>query len=700
MAKWRGWLVLLTAVGFLLIPVLRAEQPMTLENADLLVTLSPQHGGLLSVQSKQGGVSYLGDLQQAGWFRIQVPLPHWEGHAAASQDLKTVTVRKRGPDSVELKTSKLQSAEGTYPISFTLTLRLERDNLVCRLSLQNQSQNTVDRIIFPILDVPAAADSSESLVMPHSILPLKATFSENIVRTEHNPFDFLDPIGGWFHGDAKISAKAFNYPDTLPTAWFTFTGDAKGIGFEVRDKQFQYQKFIIERRLHRDTKSREANRRDYELSWNWYPLVRPGATWESPEVYIKFDKGDWHGIAAQHRDWQKVWIRRPIIAPKLKSSIGWMSRAVSSYDEIPAIARQGVEVGAPYFIVYHWSQTGPAGQVYGTYPRADLGGLEALQRNLKKARELGSHPLAWLNATLSGDGTLDHLKQGKNWVVKDRWGGGIAGGQWGYGPNNVVWLEFDPSGSKDLLLDTIRRFIEDYHFSGFEMDQAYKFYASYRDTDNIPPELAFSKGYGDFYTRAAELVKKHDPEGIIVGELYSDWLDQYVDSSWVFNGGPLEMPQLTRLRYRMPWMTVPVRAVATSQGHANQAFMMNAPLDIFDDLAKQPDYTRHLQRLHALKKSTWQYFYEGEFSDGEGFSLQGSGQVVAKSYRNPKSLTVVVINTGGTPQETTLRPAEEFTSANVRRYFMDGRTETQGAASEMPLKLAAFEVQVLAFEPK
>jgi hypothetical protein len=338
--------------------------------------------------------------------------------------------------------------------------------------------------------------------------------------------------------------------------------------------------------------------------------------------------------------------------------------------------------------------------VYGSYPRADLGGLEALQRNLLKARELGSHPLAWFNGTESGDATLGHLTQGKNMVVIDRWGGGIDGGQWSMGPSNVVWLELDPSGSKDLLYDTIRRFIEDYHFSGFESDQAYKFYLSYRDTSKIPPELAFTQGYGDFYTRAAALVKKHDPDGIIVGEGYSDWMDQYVDSSWIFDGGALNVPELSRVRYSLPWVTVPVRAVATDRGHANRAFMLNAPLDIYDDLTKYPDYAKHLKQLHALKKSTTHYFYQGEFSDGEGFSLQGAAPVVAKSYRDPagKFLAVVVVNTTGTSRETTLRPAADFASREIRRYYLDGRTETPKPVSEIRLELPAFDVQVLAFE--
>ena len=218
MAKRRGWLVVLLGLGFLPGRILGSDQPITLENSVLRVTLSPQHGTLLAVTAKQGGASYLGFFQQAGWFRIQIPLPYWEGHAAASREQKSLTVVRHGPDSVEFKTSQVHSSRGNYSISFKLSLRLERDNLLCRLSLQNQSRETVDRIAFPIPDVPAAADSNETLIMPQSILSLRGTFSKNDVRSEHSPFDTLDPLGGWFFDDPKISAKAYNYPDTLPTA--------------------------------------------------------------------------------------------------------------------------------------------------------------------------------------------------------------------------------------------------------------------------------------------------------------------------------------------------------------------------------------------------------------------------------------------------------------------------------------------------
>jgi len=373
------------------------SKQITLENSQLRVVLSAQSGTLISIDRKDGNLSYLGSSAQSGWFRVQIPLPDWEGHFTASKDLPTISVARKTADFVELQAAGLASKEGKYKIAARLSIRLEGDNIICALNLRNDSPQTIDRIIFPIVDVPPASDGNETIFTPNSsffqLLPLRLLFSPNDIQTTHNPFDSLDPMDlrAWFADDAKIPVKGINYPMDLPTAWLTYTEDKKGLGFDVRTKDFEFQKFVVERRLFRDTVSPTNNKRDYELGWNWYPLVKPGSTWQSPDVYIRCDQGDWHAIAKQHRDWLRTWITRPKPPKQLQQSIGWISRGIQSFDQIPAIAKSGVEIGAPYFIVYGWGDLlNEAGMTYDSYPKTEFGGVKGLQRNLEAAKKLGS----------------------------------------------------------------------------------------------------------------------------------------------------------------------------------------------------------------------------------------------------------------------------------------------------------------------
>jgi len=693
------------------------EKEITLENSSLRVVLSAKNGSLVSILRKDGDLSYLGSSAQSGWFRVQLPLSYWEGNSAASKDLPSVRVIKKTADAVELQASDLISGEGKYKVSSQLSIRLDGENIICSLSLRNDSPETIDRITFPIVDVPPASDGNETIYTPNSsffqLLPLKMLFSQNDIQTTHNPFDSLDPVDlrAWFANDPKIAVKGINYPMDLPTAWLTYTGDKKGLGFDVRTKDFQFQKFTLDRRLFRDAVSRANNKHDYELGWNWYPLVRPGTTWQSAEVYIKCDQGDWHSIAKQHREWLRTWITRPKPPEQLKESIGWISRGISSFDDIPSIAKSGVDIGAPYFIVYGWGDLMiHGGMTYDSYPKKEFGGVEALRRNLEAAKKLGSFPLAWFNGTTTVQSDMTHLQGGYKWAAVDRWGGLLLDGRWSlFSPGTPAtvndsdqWFEMDPStGAKDYLLDAERRFIE-YGFVGNEMDQAHKNYLSYRvHADGTGPELAFSKGYGDFFAKAQEIIKKNNPAGIMVGENPSELMNQYVDSTWIFEGGALNVPALTTWRYSWPWMTLPTRAIPTDRGHANRAFMMNAPLDIFDDLTNHPEYADHLRHLHNLKKSATDLFYQGEFSDQDGFTLASPAKdVMAKSYREPagKFTAIVIINSGSTGREATIRPDADIANAKVRHFYLDGRTESEPASSEMHLTLPPYDVQILDFE--
>lgn len=690
---------------------------ITLENSQLRVVLSARNGSLISVERKDGNLSYLGSSEQSGWFRVQIPLPYWEGHFAASKDLPTMSVARKAADSVEFQATGLSSKEGKYKISSRLLLRLEGDNLVCSLNLRNDSPQTIDRISFPIVDLPPASDGNETIFNPNGSLfalsPLHLFFSQNDIQTTHNPFDSLDPVDlrAWFANDPKISVKGINYPMDLPTAWVTYTGDKKGLGFDVRTKDFQFQKLTVERRLFRDSESRAKNHHDYELAWNWYPLVRPGAPWQSAEIYIKLDQGDWHAIAKQHRDWLRTWITRPRPPKELQQSIGWISRGIQSFDQIPAIAKSGVEIGAPYFIVYGWGDLlNEGGMTYDSYPKTEFGGVEALRRNLEAAKKLGSFPLAWFNGTTTVQSDMDHLLVGREWAAVDRWGGLLLDGRWSlFSPgivpavnNSDQWFEMDPStAAKEFLLDCERRFI-DYGFVGNEMDQAHKNYLSYRvHDDGTGPDLAFSKGYGDFFAKSQEIIKKANPAGIMVGENPSELMNQYVDSTWIFEGGALNVPALSTWRYSWPWMTVPTRAIPTDRAHANRAFLMNAPLDIFDDLSSHPEYADHLKHLHGLKMAASDLFYQGEFSDQEGFTLVSPQKdVMAKSYREltGKFTAIVIINSGSTAREATIRPDADIATEKIRHFYLAGRSESEPATGELHLTLPPYDVQILSFE--
>ena len=699
----------------------RSPADWTIANDQLVVTISGRTGGVASVQRKPNGPLFVNasDPAEALWLRM--PVPAWDGHGADGSAAGDIRALRRNGDSLTVRLAEFRTSAGQFAVEAEVRYRLEGDNLVASLRLVNHSDVVIDELAFPRLGAAPAAAGDETLFMPAGPVPLNAVFSPNRVRSHHDPFQRLDPtdMRGWFHLDPAIPAKGFDYPSgysPLHTAWASYHAGDGFIGWDARDRTAQTQYFVIERRLDRDTVSAAANTWTYGMSWHWYPRLSGGTTWESPEVYLKFGTGDWHPVARQHRDWLDTWVTKPRPPEAFQSSLGWISQGVTAFDEIPGLARRGLAVGAPYFIVYGWFGHGMNRLSYEYYPRDVLGGADALRRNLREARALGAYPLAWYNPTTTVASTPEHLLFGKDWVLVDRLGGMQVDGRWSlFDPDRpqttddaTVALNVDMGTPvKAYVLEGVRRMVEDYGFSGFEFDQAAKNYAAYSPNGGLSPERSYSEGMREIYQGAMEIVRANDPNGIILGEGISDHMNQFLDGSWLFEGGDdvlgangEGMLKSTLLRYSLPWVTFPTRAVPEDPGHANTAFLFNAPLDIFADPGAYPDYAAHLRRLHALKQRIYPRLFQGAFSDQEGFAFETDdpATVFAKSYIEECCTTVLVVNRAAKPQRARVEFPASRSAGALTEYGLDGSQRTAVDTRDANLELPPFGVSVLVYQ--
>ncbi len=201
----------------------------TLENDQLAVTLAERTGGVASVLRKSNGHLYTNPSALPEVLRLRIPVGLWDGHSAAGSQAPKIKVVRHAPGSVALRFGSFTTPAGQFPVEVEIDYRLEGDNLVAQLHLSNRGDRAIDRIVFPALDVSPAGSGDESIVMSSGPIPLKALFSENRVRTHHDPFQVLDPtdLRGWFTADPAYPAKGFDYPagfSPLHTAWIELSG--------------------------------------------------------------------------------------------------------------------------------------------------------------------------------------------------------------------------------------------------------------------------------------------------------------------------------------------------------------------------------------------------------------------------------------------------------------------------------------------
>ena len=163
----------------------------------------------------------------------------------------------------------------------------------------------------------------------------------------------------------------------------------------------------------------------------------------------------------------------------------------------------------------------------------------------------------------------------------------------------------------------------------------------------------------------------------------------------------MSLPQSTYSRYSLPWVTMPAGIFEPDARLVNEAFLLNAPLDVFLDLKAHPEFTNRLRRLQQLKQVVQRYLYDWNFSDDDGFTLRagaGSG-LLAKSYVAPdgRGIAVVVINNGAHAEEGALEIiGAERNAITVHRL---GQPDAAAAASSpVTLRLPAYDVNVFVVE--
>jgi hypothetical protein len=355
----------------------------TLENDQLAVSLSSQSAAIVSVVHKGNHTTYANPTSGTEIVRLQIPVGDWDGHSAAGGQADRFQAQRGSADSLTLTASRFKTSEGDFPIRLEIHCRLDGDNFVTRLRVTNRGTHTIDQIAFPMLQVEPAADGSEMLEMAEGPARLRDLFSQNTVHTHHDPFERLDPqdIRGWIYNDPAFSGKAFEYPSGffMHSAWLNYrAGTRRRLGRARPELQSQYA--VVERRLQRSRVSMAANRQTCQLSWRWFPLIRPGESCGIAGGVPEFDSGDWHEVARQHRNWLQTWLPRAAVAEKLQSSIGWISRGITAYEQIPAIARTRRRGRRAIFHHLRLVRQRHEQLSYDYFPQAMLGGESSLRR--------------------------------------------------------------------------------------------------------------------------------------------------------------------------------------------------------------------------------------------------------------------------------------------------------------------------------
>jgi hypothetical protein len=142
-----------------------ATNSSTLENDLIAVTLQHRSAAITSVSWKTAQTAFKNPADTAEVVRLRIPIGDWDGHDALGSQSEGFRVRDRSKDTITLETTRLETSEGEFPVSVAVRFRLEEDNLVAQVHVENRGSHSIDQVTFPMLDVGPAADASESITV-------------------------------------------------------------------------------------------------------------------------------------------------------------------------------------------------------------------------------------------------------------------------------------------------------------------------------------------------------------------------------------------------------------------------------------------------------------------------------------------------------------------------------------------------------
>lgn len=691
---------------------------MLFSNSDIEVRLDDTNGSITRLKDLRISKDYISKAEFARLFRLIVPSGNWQGRHINSWDQKVKGIERKGEREVTIIYESLLLGVDEFKIKAVVSLKLEGENINLRISLENNGKDVITDVIFPWLSgVGEAKDvKTDAFYLPAS------SSAERKIKSP------IEAIGGVNHFPWNRASykRSFRYPNQLATSWVDYGCEDYGLGMEVRNRDIQPQDFYVEKLVEKDKEDIKRNKIALSFGWCFFPHVKLGEVWTSPEIIIKLHEGDWHVVADKHRRWSEGWMIKPDVPADFARSLGWHfyfmkhqdGTIINTYEDFSKMAEGSLKAGIPNIMVFGWQRVGHDNYYpFGYYANEDWGGKEKLKEKLDQVRKMGVRVIPFFNATLLDTSTPEYEQYAHKWAVKSRTGGMYFGGDWsrsnfdvpvklclGLGSTNKAMLCCDicpDSESLPWALETARRIVTEYGFSNLQLDQiAHKMYLCYnQEHKHEKPQYASIRGYTKLLKNIRKMLREHNPDGVMIGEGFTDFAAQYCDSHWNWN--QLDFPEI--LRYSLPWFTYSHEIDANEYGDVNRCFLYKIMLDLKIDggdgyVSSYPKFCEHLKKLSELKKRLDDIYTFAYFRDEDGIDYSPRNSVVmAKAYKNEKKnkVGIVIVNCADKGEIIELSIGISSKCKDYTLYRLDGGVEVIPRKDTLQLNFSSYDVQVV-----
>jgi hypothetical protein len=705
-------------------------QSFCLENELYRLEFDADNGSLCQLHDKIAQIDVIAEPRLAESFRLLLPLPDMRANYILGTQQKTPQVeRLDGNDGLRIHwAGPLRNERGTFNLDMTIWIKFAGEEIQFRCEVQNRTPHSLTEVWYAMIGGMRGLGHGDDARDAELFLP------RGNRAWQHPIFRDFSNTGGPTLG-VLGGEHSFGYPGFTCMPWMSlFHPKLKRALYaaaleespRVKAIRFALEPGLAENRADGNwPRPEEVGDLPFGMTMNWvhFPHTKPGETFTSAPVVLRFHDGGWRESAELYRKWFSA--RYPVLKP----GSTWIRRETTllhimfmlpedninlRFADIPRWARDAKERRINHLMIAGW-QVGGHDRGYPYYtPDPRLGTWEELESGIRAAHALAMRVSFFVNCQPIDMTTEWYQNELHKYRVLDPYGVPYFVSSWGMGTlsartryiNATPLAEMNPAHPevRALLVRQFRRLVE-IGADGLHIDKYFQTPFDFNPLlKNTSPDRAHHEGVLKFAEELVAACRAINPEFCFSFEGSWDRLFQYSETLWWGNGDDAALkavfPQMAFTSgIEQPWDFNKVnRAVLQGEhlligpGNYNRGTDYPPMQKLFAYIAEITRIRRELFEIVSLGEKL--DASEGVFRRAEPLVKLADGKDVRWTvFRDTKTVkrAVVLVNRSGKPiQVSGLRLEGGNGACRIYQPFEPTRDERLPLSLRLPAETAVF----------
>ena len=662
----------------------RELAPFVLENNQIHMAFDRQ-GCIVSLINRVTGKEFLTYPGLQDNWRILVLTDGHPVYYIKGREQTPVEIQESG-NRITFHYHNLTREGQTYNIELEMTAWLEGDEAHFQTRVKNNHTHRIREVWYPIL---GGFEGFELGGQKHMVdLAMSRTLAPDILHKGLPNAEYLFVVEG--------ETAHYVYPN-MQMQWIDLFCEREGLYVSSDDQSLQTTVFRLEkyppesgaRGLHFEEPCifPPNTPRWMKIAIGRLTAIDPGEEWQSAPGVFWPHEGDWHIAAKHYCAWADTWIKRPERPKWLKEYVGWqhiigktyLGEIYYKFDQYLDIMKQAQATsGVDTLMLYGHTNIGCEGSDYDISPAVDMGGKEGFRQLCDAMHRHGMKVMVFTHRQSAINMELPEYKRFEKWAIKDRLGRPRSEVWWKttieslmhavlghYEATGPIWARVCPHCDEwwDGFLSEIKSLME-LGLDGIQLD-----------TIGVEGGFCYATNHGHKpgTSQMLKLAERLDwlrtalrainPEFMVCGEEYGDWLSQYLD-----------VP-LSRYRaeegnevYRFTFPDNMENCAVSAYGYhqANKSLllgmgMMFEIVGIKKTILECPELAEYCGQIVKIRRAFADYLINGRFIDT--LKAEVDGELRYSVFESPHGLAAVLWNQTDSPQPCTLA----FQQSNLKR---------------------------------